>query len=79
MQPGTALQLDQLCAGQQYAQPVRPEVDEDDVLIFEADDPAEAVLVVCHQVAHGERLDWVLDYRDIEGTTWQLAPRRPGA
>jgi hypothetical protein len=34
---------------------------------------------VCHQVGHGESLDRVLDDWDVEGTSWQLALRRPGA
>ena len=74
-----ALQLDQLGARERYAQPVRSEVDKDNGLVLDANDATEAVLVVCHQVGHGESLDRVLDDGDVEGTSWQLALGRPGA
>jgi hypothetical protein len=74
-----ALQLDQLRTREHYAQPVRSEVDKDDGFVIDADDSTEAVLVVCHPIAHRESLNWVLDDGDVEGASRQIPPRRPGA
>jgi hypothetical protein len=74
-----SLQLDQFRARQRKAQPVRSEVDGDGGLLLDADDSTETVFVVCHQIAHGESLDGALDYGGVEGTSWQVAPCRPGA
>jgi hypothetical protein len=57
---------------------LRTKVDDQGGFIFDADDPAEAVLVVSHLVLHGEllRRRWVR--RGLEGTCGQEAPG-PGA
>jgi len=54
--PSAASELGQLCARRRDLHPARTEIDDQDGVILDADDPAEAVLVVCHLVLHGELL-----------------------
>lgn len=50
------------------------EIDEHGNLVLDANDPAEAVLVMRHLVLHREGLNGADDNRDVEGASWQVAP-----
>jgi hypothetical protein len=69
-----ASELGQLRAWQNDPRPARTKIDDQGGVILDADDPAEAVLIVCHPVLNGELLGWRSRGRDIEGTCRQGAP-----
>src|SRR5215472_1464827 len=72
--PSAASELGQLGAWRRDPHPARTEIDDQDGVILDADDPAEAVLIVCHLVAHGELLGRRSKGRDAEGTCRQEGP-----
>jgi hypothetical protein len=72
--PPTASELGQLCAWRRDPHPARAEIDDQGGVILDADDPAEAVLIVGHQVLNGELLGRRSERRDPEGTCGQEAP-----
>src|SRR6516162_7357000 len=74
--PSAASELGQLGAWRRDPHPARTEIDDQDGVILDADDPAEAVLIVCHLVAHGELLGRRSGGRGAEGTCGQ---ERPGS
>jgi hypothetical protein len=72
--PSAASELGQLGAWRRDAHPARTEIDDQDGVILDADDPAETVLIVCHLVQHGELLGRRSEGRDAEGTCGQEGP-----
>jgi hypothetical protein len=70
----TALELGQLRAWHRDPYPARAEIDDQGGVILDADDPAEAVLIVCHLVLNGEVLGRGNERRGREGTGGQEAP-----
>src|SRR5262249_46344476 len=76
--PSAASQLGQLGAWRRDPHPARTEIDDQDGVLLDADDPAEAVLIVCHLVAHGELLGRRSEGRDAEGTCWTEGAGRGG-
>jgi hypothetical protein len=54
--------------------PGRTEIDDQDGVILDADDPTEAVLIVCHLILHGELLGRRSEGRGAEGTCGQEGP-----
>jgi hypothetical protein len=72
--PSAASELGQLGAWRRDPHPARTEIDDQDGVILDADDPAEAVLIVCHLVLHGELLGWRGEGRSAEGTCGQEGP-----
>ena len=74
--PSAASELGQLGAWRRHPHPARTEIDDQDGVILDADDPAEAVLIVCHLVLHGELLGRRSEGRGAEGTCGQ---ERPGS
>ena len=70
----TASELGQLRAWRRDPHPARAEIDDQGGVILDADDPAEAVLIVCHLVLNGELLGRRSERRDPEGTCGQEAP-----
>ena len=74
--PSAASELGQLGAWRRDPHPARTEIDDQDGVILDADDPAEAVLIVCHLILHGELLGRRSEGRGAEGTCGQ---KRPGS
>ena len=72
--PPTASELGQLRAWHRDPYQARAEIDDQGGVILDADDPAEAVLIVCHLVLDGEVLGRGKDRRGREGTRGQEAP-----
>jgi len=72
--PPAASELSQLGAWRRDLHPARTEIDDQDGVLLDADDPAEAVLVVCHLVLHGELLGRRSEGRGAEGTCGQEGP-----
>ncbi len=72
--PPAASELGQLGAWRRDPHPPRTEIDDQGGVILDADDPAEAVLIVCHLVAHGELLGRRSEGRRAEGTCRQEGP-----
>ena len=72
--PPTASELGQLRAWHRDPYQARAEIDDQGGVILDADDPAEAVLIVCHLVLNGEVLGRGKDRRGPEGTRGQEAP-----
>src|SRR6516164_96706 len=72
--PSAASELSQLCAWRRDLHPARTEIDDQDGVLLDADDPAEAVLIVCHLVLHGELLGRRNEGRGAEGTCGQEGP-----
>ena len=72
--PSAASELGQLGAWRRDPHPARTEIDDQDGVILDADDPAEAVLIVCHLVLHGELLGRRSEGRGAEGTCGQAGP-----
>ena len=72
--PSAASELAQLGAWRRDPHPARTEIDDQDGVILNADNPAEAVLIVCHLVQHGELLGRRSEGRDAEGTCGQERP-----
>ena len=72
--PSAASELGQLGAWRRDPHPARTEIDDHDGVILDADDTAEAVLIVCHLVLHGELLGRRSEGRDAEGTCGQEGP-----
>src|SRR5882757_10173193 len=70
----TASELGQLRAWRRDPYQARAEIDDQGGVILDADDPAEAVLIVCHLVLDGEVLGRGKDRRGREGTRGQEAP-----
>ena len=70
----TASELGQLRARHRDPYQAPAEIDDQGGVILDADDPAEAALIVCHQVLHGELLGRRSERRDPEGTGGQEAP-----
>ena len=71
-----ASELGQLRAWRRDPYPARAEIDDQGGVILDADDPAEAVLIVCHLVLNGEVLRRRSERRGPEGTCGQEAPGR---
>jgi Transposase IS66 family len=69
--PPAASELGQLGAWRRDPYPARTESDDQGGVILDTDDPAEAVLIVCHLVAHGEVLGRRGEGRGAEGTCGQ--------
>ena len=72
--PSAASELSQLGAWRRDLHPARTEIDDQDGVVLDADDPAEAVLIVCHLVVRGELLGRRSEGRGAEGTGWQEGP-----
>jgi len=72
--PPTASELGQLRARHRDPYAARAEINDQGGVILDADDPAEAVLIVCHLVLNGEVLGRGNERRDPEGTCGQEAP-----
>jgi hypothetical protein len=72
--PPAASELAQLGAWRRDPHPARTEIDKQDGVILDADDPAEAVFVVCHLVQDDELLGRRSEGRDAEGTCGQERP-----
>jgi hypothetical protein len=72
--PPTASELGQLRARHRDPHPARTEIDDQRGVIIDSDDPAEAVLVVCHLVLLRELLGRRSGGRGTEGTCGQEAP-----
>lgn len=72
--PSAASELGQLGAWRRDLHPARAEIDDQDGVSLDADDPAEAVLIVCHLVLHGELLGRRSEGRGAEGTCGQEGP-----
>ena len=73
-EPAAASELGQLGAWRRDPHPARTEIDDQGAVILDADDPAQAVLIVCHLVAHGELLGRRSEGRGAEGTCGQEGP-----
>jgi hypothetical protein len=72
--PSAASELGQLGAWRRDPHPARTEIDDHDGVILNADDPAEAVLIVCHLILYGELLGRRSEGRGAEGTCGQVGP-----
>jgi hypothetical protein len=72
--PSAASELGQLGAWHRDLHPARTEIDDQDGVILDADDPAQAVLIVCHLILHGELLGRRSEGRGAEGTCGQEGP-----
>src|SRR6516162_7377758 len=72
--PAAASELGQLGAWRRDLHPARTKIDDQDGVILDADDPAEAVLIVCYLVLHGELLGRRSGGRAAEGTCGQEGP-----
>ena len=72
--PPAASELGQLGAWRHDLHPARTEIDDEDGVILDADDPAEAVLIVCHLILHGELLGRRSEGRDAERACGQEGP-----
>src|SRR6516162_851555 len=72
--PSAASELGQLGAWRRDLHPARTEIDDQDGVILDADDPAEAVLVVRHLVVHDELLGRRSEGRGAKGTCGQEGP-----
>jgi len=74
LMPPMASELGQLRARHRDPHPARAEVDDQGGVILDADDPAEAVLIVCYLVLLRELLGRGSGRRGAEGTCGQEAP-----
>jgi len=74
LMPSAASELGQLRARHRDPHPARAEVDDQGGVILDADDPAEAVLIVCYLVLLRELLGRGSGGRGAEGTCGQEAP-----
>ena len=72
--PSAGSELGQLGARRRDPYPARTETDDQGGVILDADDPAEAVLIVCYLVLLRELLGRRSGRRGAEGTCGQEAP-----